>query len=245
MHSQLRALFLSIGILLSGCDSIEKATARHRAQVDPKVTSLEALANKSGGLTPSPISALTPAPRFSSYLGPEVNAIVVQDAALSPLVMQRYEPLRQEPRSDSFKPDLDFGATCARVAATLNRSGQLPSGLLWELKPVEECLAAVARLDYALVVVTRKAKRAHLGLLGAGGQQTFIPGDYQADAFLFDLKNGQSLGGFSFRAAIVKERLTVRTQETFDQELRSAIRRALGEAIRANIPGAVFEDKAP
>lgn len=72
MHSQKRALFLSMGILsigflLAGCDSIEKSTARHRAQVDPKIASIEALGNKLGGLSPAPVPALTPAPRFSSY----------------------------------------------------------------------------------------------------------------------------------------------------------------------------------
>lgn len=245
MHSRKRALFLSIGIFLGGCDSLEKTTARHRAQVAPKLASIEALAGKLSGLAPASVNALTPVPHFSSYLTPGVNAVVVQDSVLSPLGMEHYEPLRQEPRSDAFKPDLDFGTNCVRIAATLNRSGQLPSGLLWELKPVDECLSAVGQIEYALVVVTRKAKRAHIGLLGSGGQQTFAPGDYQADAFLFDLKTGQSVGGFAFRASITKEKLAVRTQETFDQELRSAVRKALGEAVRANIPGAAFEDKAP
>jgi hypothetical protein len=227
---------LALVLLCGACGSIERSVDDHRGSLTPKLRAIEALAaNVPSAGEVSPMTRLSPPPHFRAHGDSTSNAIVIRQVELAPLALEELRSSSESYSAGEWEQDYP-GALCARVAAKLFRDGQLPNGIYWETDAVESCLADLERTRYALVVAERRVR-----LPGASREQgTFYPGEYVADAYLFDLQNGSRLGGFSFTASIRESSLLDGSSAELTMPFTRAIEGAVSQAVTANIPGATY-----
>lgn len=177
----LRFLVLAWCVVLWGCDSVSDVIAKRRPGVEATFTRLKALELKVQATPHVSESKVKSAPIVLEG-GKPANAALVYADDLGDLASPKPVHLRT---LDSA-PLLQCGALLARgqyVGDTVKKP--LPS-------VVEQYLSACERLEYALVVRLLEFTPPALAL----EVKKFAPGIYKAEVLVFDLRQGEYLGGY-------------------------------------------------
>lgn len=176
-----RVIVLVSCALLLGCDSAADVIAKKRGGVEQTFARLKALEAKVAA-TPAVSESKVKAAPIVLEGGGSANAAFVYAEDLGDLSAPKPVHLRT---LDSA-PLLQCGALLAK--------GQYVGDAVTKPLPsvVEQYLAACERLEYALVIRLLEFTPPTLAL----EQKKFATGIYKAEVLVFDVKQGESLGGY-------------------------------------------------
>src|SRR6266545_1794455 len=244
-------VLLLLVVATAGCGggSPSSIADRRRAQAEPKIAALRALAADVDRRPPVTADGWTlPAGEkldFIWHKNPAHNASIAYAVHLADPCTEndlKYDNL--DTSDNRFYGPLDDSENWLRGPACLLQNGTWLHGVKdVEAAQVNAAFDRLAATKYALIVRIRTAARPTLveSEIKAGELETFHPGRVAGDALLYEVASGRLLGGFAFDVTST-EKVEVYDRDMHSQ-LESSLLTDLGSAMRDKIgklpPGGV------